>query len=107
MTIYDYLNDFGSNKPFHSYEFADSARARRIGSNGFRPFEQRQRKELNRRIIRSYTDSKIVRVPEARQELAIAQREDTKQRFEKLEATRQQQRILSKTERPSSSSKPK
>ena len=105
MTIYDYINRFGDNKPFHSYEFADATRARRIGSNGFKPFKKRQRQELNRRVIRGYTDSKIVRVPEARQELAVAQREETKQRFEKLQAQREQQRILPKPERPLPSSK--
>ncbi len=101
MAIYDYINGFDGKKPFHSYEFADGARARRIGSNGFTPFKDRQRRELNRRLIRGYTESKVVRVPEARQELAVAQREDTKRRFEKLKDARQQQTNLPKKERPS------
>lgn len=100
MTIYDYISGFDDSKPFHSYEFADAGRARRIGSNGVKPFKERQKRELNRRMIRGYTDSKVVRVPGARQELAIAQRKDTKQRFEKLQARREQQRILPKPERP-------
>lgn len=104
MTIYDYIGGFGDNKPFHSYEFADDTRARQIGSNGFKPFKERQHRELNRRIIRGYTDSKIVRVPEARQELAVAQREDTKQRFEKLQARREQSG-LPQSKRPSPPSK--
>ncbi len=94
MTLQDYVTDYNgasniNGKPFHTYGFADSSRAKRMGATGFRPFKDRQRRELNRRIIRGYTESKVVKVPEARQELAVAQREDTEQRLERLQAKRE------------------
>ncbi len=90
MSIYDYLGGPGDNKQFHTYGFADNARARQMGADGFRSFKERRRRENNRRVIRGYTDSRIVKVPEAKRELAVAQREDTKQRFEKLQARREE-----------------
>lgn len=49
------------NTPFHSSGFANAANGSRMGSTGGMPFEQRQRIDQERQIIRSYRHSSLGR----------------------------------------------
>ena len=75
MSIYDYVNDFkNGKKPYHSHEFADKERQKRIGSTAVSPFQKRQEIEKARKKIGAYKISKVAYDMDAKRELLREQR---------------------------------
>jgi len=71
MSVYDYKS---GKKPYHSHEFADKERQKRIGSTAVSPFQKRQEIEKKRKKIGAYKISKVAYDMDAKRELLKEQK---------------------------------
>ncbi len=75
MSIFDYVSGVKEGKkPYHSHEFADKERQKRIGSTAVSPFKKRQKIEKERKAIGAYKISKVAYNMDAKRQLLEEQK---------------------------------
>ncbi len=75
MSVYDFVDNYkNGKKPYHSHEFADKERQKRIGSTAVSPFQKRQEIEKKRKKIGAYKISRVAYDMDAKRALLKEQK---------------------------------